>query len=89
MASGFEIQDDGTSTEVDVSKNTLDSNKAFCVVDDSTNSIFLWKGRLTNVRKKFAGATVASNLRAEFGHHFKVLPEEEGEESNAFLSALG
>lgn len=89
MTSGFEIQDDGTSTAVDVNKNTLDSNKAFCIVDDSTNSIFLWKGRLTNVRKKFVGAQVASNLRAEFGHHYKVHPEEEGEESSAFLSALG
>ncbi|MCF2136949.1 MAG: hypothetical protein K9W43_06845 [Candidatus Thorarchaeota archaeon] len=88
MVTGYEVSDDGTLQEIDISKDTLDSTRVFCVVDDSTRSIYLWKGNQAGIRKKFIGARVATNLRTEYGFHFKVRPVDEGEEPPTFFTAL-
>ncbi|MHA1770060.1 MAG: hypothetical protein ACTSYL_04625 [Candidatus Thorarchaeota archaeon] len=88
MVTGYEVSDDGTLQEIDISKETLDSTRVFCVVDDSTRSIYLWKGSQAGIRKKFIGARVATNLRTEYGFHFKVRPVDEGEEPPTFFTAL-
>ena len=33
MATAFEMEDDGTSHEIDISKNTLASDRVYCIVD--------------------------------------------------------
>ncbi|MFW9888306.1 MAG: hypothetical protein ACFFER_09000, partial [Candidatus Thorarchaeota archaeon] len=40
------------------------------------------------IRRKFIGARVATNLRTEYGFHFKVRAVDEGEEPPTFFSAL-
>ena len=89
MATCFEVYDDGTSAEVKMSSTILSSDKTFCIIDCESNNIYLWKGRTTGVRKKFIGAQVASNLRAEHGFKFKVKPLDEGEEPEGFFGLLG
>ena len=88
MVIGYEVQEDGTLTEVEISKDYLDSSIVFCVVDDDTKSIYLWKGSQAGVRRKFIGARVATNLRTEYGFNFKVRPIDEGEEPPTFFTAL-
>jgi hypothetical protein len=88
MVVGYEVSEDGTLQEVPLSKDDLDSTKVVCVVDDETKSIYLWKGTQAGIRKKFIGARVATNLRTEYGFHFKVRPVEEGEEPPTFFTAL-
>ncbi len=88
MVTGYEVSEDGTLQEVELTKDELDSTKVVCVVDDETKSIYLWKGVQAGVRKKFIGARVATNLRTEYGFHFKVRPLDEGEEPPTFFSAL-
>ncbi|MFX0107647.1 MAG: hypothetical protein ACFE7R_05150 [Candidatus Hodarchaeota archaeon] len=88
MVVGYEVSEDGTLQEVELTKEELDSAKVVCVVDDETKSIYLWKGSQAGIRKKFIGARVATNLRTEYGFHFKVRPLDEGEEPPTFFTAL-
>ena len=87
MTQVYEVSDDGTSEEVDVTRNSLSSNSVYCVVDNSNKSIYLWKGTNSGVRKKFAGALKSSQLRNEQGNGFRVRPLDEGEEPANFLSS--
>ncbi len=88
MVIGYEVQEDGTLNEIELSKEDLRSDLVVCVVDDETKSIYLWKGSQAGVRVKFIGARVATNLRTEYGFHFKVRPLDEGEEPPTFFTAL-
>jgi len=88
MVTGYEIFEDGTLKEIELTKENLDSMKVLCVVDDSSKSIYLWKGSQANIRRKFIGARVATNLRSEYGFNFKVRPVDEGEEPPTFFTAL-
>ena len=88
MVVGYEVQEDGTLNEIELTKDDLDSSLVVCVVDDETKSIYLWKGSQAGVRVKFIGARVATNLRTEYGFHFKVRPLDEGEEPPTFFTAL-
>ena len=88
MVVGYEVLEDGTLHEMELSKDGLDSTLVLCVVDDETKSIYLWKGSQAGVRVKFIGARVATNLRTEYGFNFKVRPLDEGEEPPTFFSAL-
>jgi hypothetical protein len=88
MVTGYEVSEDGTLNEVKINEEDLSSTKVVCVVDDETKSIYLWKGSQAGIRKKFIGARVATNLRSEYGFHFKVRPLDEGEEPPTFFTAL-
>lgn len=88
MVIGYEVMEDGTLNEVEISKDDLASTLVVCVVDDDTKSIYLWKGSQAGVRRKFIGARVATNLRTEYGFNFKVRPLDEGEEPPTFFTAL-
>jgi hypothetical protein len=88
MVLGYEVLEDGTLNEVEISKDDLESTMVVCVVDDETKSIYLWKGTQAGIRRKFIGARVATNLRTEYGFHFKVRPLDEGEEPPTFFTAL-
>jgi hypothetical protein len=88
MVVGYEVMEDGTLNEVEISKADLDSQMVVCVVDDETKSIYLWKGTQAGIRRKFIGARVATNLRTEYGFHFKVRAVDEGEEPPTFFTAL-
>ena len=88
MVVGYEVLEDGTLNEVEITKDDLESTMVVCVVDDETKSIYLWKGIQAGIRRKFIGARVATNLRTEYGFHFKVRPLDEGEEPPTFFTAL-
>lgn len=88
MVLGYEVLEDGTLNEVELSKDSLTSTIVVCVVDDETKSIYLWKGTQAGVRRKFIGARVATNLRTEYGFNFKVRSIDEGEEPPTFFTAL-
>jgi hypothetical protein len=88
MANGFQVQDDGTSIEVEVTRDSLESENVYCIIDDASRSIFIWKGRRSGVRRKFIGAQTANRMRSEYGTIFKVHSLDEGEEPAVFFSAL-
>jgi hypothetical protein len=86
MARGVEILEDGTHLAVDVKKESLQSTKVFCIVDDSTRSLYLWKGSQSGMRKQLAGALAATEIRFEYGERFRVQAIDQGEEPPSFLS---
>lgn len=88
MATAFEMEDDGTSNEIDVTKNSLESDRVYCIVDDTSKNIYLWLGRNAGVRKRFIGAQRASQIRVEYGFNFRVQSLDEGEEPPTFLTVL-
>ncbi len=88
MVVGYEVLEDGTLNEVELTKDDLETTKVVCIVDDETKSIYLWKGTQAGIRRKFIGARVATNLRTEYGFNFKVRPLDEGEEPPTFFTAL-
>ena len=88
MVVGYEVLEDGTLNEVEITKDDLETTKVVCIVDDETKSIYLWKGTQAGIRRKFIGARVATNLRTEYGFNFKVRPLDEGEEPPTFFTAL-
>lgn len=88
MVNGFQVQDDGTSIEVEITKDSLDSENVYCIVDEAGKNIYVWLGRLCGVRKRFIGARTANKMRNEFGTTFRVHSIDEGDESPNFLNAL-
>ncbi len=88
MTLAYEMHEDGTSEQVEVSRQTLCSENVYCIVDDINKNIYVWIGKNAGVRKKFVGAQTASNLRSEQGTGFRVRPEDEGEESSIFLNSF-
>ena len=88
MANALAMQDDGTSIEVCVNRNSLPSDSVLCVIDDEGKNVFLWLGKDANVRKRFVGAQTASQLRTEQGTGFRVRSLNQGEESDQFFNSL-
>ena len=88
MTIAYEMNDDGTAQEVSVTRDTLHTDNVYCVVDDSSKSIFIWSGRNAGVRKRFVGASNASKIRSEQGYNYRVKPVDEGEETNDFINSL-
>ena len=85
----LEIQDDGTSLEVEINRSNLASGKAYLIVDKEGANIYLFLGRTTGVRMKFIGAHAAQNLKTEYGNGYKVKSVDEGDEPPDLLSILG
>lgn len=86
MARGVELLEDGTHLATEVKKESLQPTKVFCIVDDSTRSVFLWKGSQSGMRKQLAGAFAATEIRLEYGERFRVQAIDQGEEPASFLS---
>ncbi|MGY5872542.1 MAG: hypothetical protein RTV72_09870 [Candidatus Thorarchaeota archaeon] len=88
MVNALEMQDDGTSIEVCVNRNTLTSDSVLCVVDDEGKNVFLWLGKEAPVRKRFVGAQTAGKLRDAQGTGFRVRSLDEGHEPPQFFNSL-
>ncbi len=88
MVNALEMQDDGTSVEVCVSRNSLPSDSVLCVVDNEGKNVFLWLGKEAPVRKRFVGAQTASKLRDEQGTGYRVRSLDEGYEPDQFFNSL-
>ena len=88
MVNALEMQDDGTSVSVCINKNTLTSDRVFCVVDNEGKNVFLWLGKEAPVRKRFVGAQTAGRLRDEHGTGFRVRSLDEGDEPLQFFNSL-
>lgn len=88
----FNVQDSGDVAEITSSQTIrehLKSDSVFIIVDDDKKRIWIWKGSEAPVRKKFISARAASQIREERGLNYKVSSEDEGDESDSFLKAIG
>jgi hypothetical protein len=88
MVSALEMQEDGTTLDVDITKEDLHEEKVFCVVDNSKKNVYIWLGREANVRKRFVGAQVAGKIRGELSNGYRVRSLDQGDEPADFFNSL-
>ena len=88
MVNALEMQDDGTSIEVCIHRNSMTSDSVLCVIDDEGKNVFLWLGKEAPARRRFVGAQTASKLRGEQGTGFRVRSLDEGSEPDQFFNSL-
>ncbi|MHA1409218.1 MAG: hypothetical protein ACTSQY_02655 [Candidatus Odinarchaeia archaeon] len=88
----FHVLGDGELVEIKSKKTIrehLKSDSVFLVIDDDKKRIWIWKGANAPVREKFISARAATQIREERGLMYKVNSEDEGDESDVFLKAIG
>jgi hypothetical protein len=88
----FIINPDGTTSELTTEgpiKNILKTDECYVLVSDETKKVFLWKGISSSVRSKFIGAKRSQEIRGQVGMHYAVVPVDESEEPNEFISLVG
>jgi hypothetical protein len=88
MVNALEMQEDGTTLDVCLTKENLQADKVFCVVDNSNKSVYIWLGKEANVRKRFVGAQTASKIRGELSNGYRVRSLDQGEEPLDFFNSL-
>ena len=88
MVEALEMQEDGTTLDIDLTKESLESHKVFCVVDNTNKNVYIWLGKEANVRKRFVGARTAGKIRGELSTGFRVRSLDQGDESPAFFNSL-
>ena len=88
MVNALEMQDDGTSIEVCINRNSMTSDSVLCVIDDEGKNVFLWLGKEAPARKRFVGAQTAAKVRGEKGTGFRVRSLDEGHEPDQFFNSL-
>ncbi|MFW9794639.1 MAG: hypothetical protein ACFFEE_10075 [Candidatus Thorarchaeota archaeon] len=88
MVNALEMQEDGTTLDVDLTKEGLHPEKVFCVIDNTHKNVYIWLGKEANVRKRFVGARTASKIRGELCNGFRVRSLDQGDEPQAFFNSL-
>ena len=92
MPQVFLINPDGTTTELQSDgpiKDIIKTNECYVITDDSIRKVFLWKGIASNVRSKFIGARMSQEIRGQVGMNYAVVPLDESEETDEFLTIIG
>jgi len=88
MVNALEMQEDGTSIDVNLTKEGLLADKVFCIVDNTNKNVYIWLGKEANVRKRFVGAQTAGKIRGELSNGFRVRSLDQGEEPPDFFNSL-
>ncbi|OLS31287.1 MAG: hypothetical protein ThorAB25_03760 [Candidatus Thorarchaeota archaeon AB_25] len=88
MVEALEMQEDGTTLNVDITRESLQPDRVFCVVDDMNKNVYIWLGKEANVRRRFVGAQVAGKIRGELSTGFRVRSLDQGDEPPDFFNSL-
>jgi len=88
MANALEMMEDGTTLDVNITKESLLEDKVFCIIDNTNKNVYLWLGREANVRKRFVGAQVAGKIRGELSNGYRVRSLDQGDEPADFFNSL-
>ena len=88
MVSAVEMQEDGSTLDVDLTEENLQPDCVFCIVDSTNKNVYIWLGKEANVRKRFVGAQTASKIRGELSTGFRVRSLDQGDEPPAFFYSL-
>jgi len=88
MVNAVEMQEDGTTLDIDLTEESLQPDRVFCIVDDANKNVYIWLGKEANVRKRFVGAQTASKIRGELSTGFRVRSLDQGDEPPDFFNSL-
>ena len=84
----YNVVEDGTLSEIKLSKSELKPDRVIIIVDDTNERIYIWQGASANVRKKFIASRQALNIRARKGMNYRVYPISQGDESVEFMQLV-
>ena len=82
----FRLNSEGELTPINLDKKELKSKDVLLIADESTKTLWLWKGSKIDVRKKFLSARAAVQLNTQKGRKFKSNAIDEGNEPEDFLN---
>ncbi|MFX1326472.1 MAG: hypothetical protein ACFE8N_16090 [Promethearchaeota archaeon] len=93
----FEIEDSGDRNKIVIDKEELsfylEPEKVIIIVREDLRRIYLWKGAKSNVRKRFLGSRIATELQGELMksglHRCKIVSIDQGDEAQEFLNVFG
>ncbi|MFW9947040.1 MAG: hypothetical protein ACFFDX_09460 [Candidatus Odinarchaeota archaeon] len=99
----FELEDTGERQQLNISEQEFCHNngngvlhpyQVAIIVKEDLRKIYIWKGFISSVRKKFIASRVASELQQELVtnagfHRCKVISIDQGDEPIEFLNAFG
>jgi len=99
----FSLHNSGEKERIDITEaeflknngaNILNPKEVLLVIKEELRRIYIWKGTLSSVRKKFIASRVASELQADLAksanfHRCKIVSVDQGEEPREFLQNFG
>jgi len=99
----FSLHNSGEKERIDITeaeflKNNgaivLNPEEVLLIIKEDLRRIYIWKGTLSSVRKKFIASRVASELQAQLAksanfHRCKIVSVDQGEEPREFLHNFG
>jgi hypothetical protein len=81
----YRLDSEGELTPINLDKKELKSKDVLLIADETSKTLWLWKGSKISVRKKFLSARAAVQLNSQKGRKFKSTAIEEGNEPEEFL----
>lgn len=89
----YDLLDTGEKRELDITMDDIQtylaSDKVFLFVRKDIRRLFIWKGSVSPVRKRFISSRVAQQLQAESQRNLKIISVDQGDEPLEFLNAFG
>ena len=82
----IDVFSDSTMEEIEFTDDKFDSSQIVFVVDENRRTIYLWTGKKTSLRHKFAGAKAFTKFKQQYGKDFEVIHVNDGDESYEFLT---
>lgn len=67
----------------------LDPDNIFLFIAHRYSTAWIWQGSNTTTRMKFISARIAPRVRDQYGFAYRLLTEDEGNESTAFKIMIG
>ncbi|MHA1930995.1 MAG: hypothetical protein ACW96X_00555 [Promethearchaeota archaeon] len=70
-------------------QSILHSKQVLIIVRRDLKKIFIWKGSVSPVKKRFISSRVAAALRDELEENCRIISVDQGDEAQEFLNAFG
>ncbi len=70
-------------------QSILHSKQVLIIVRRDLKKIFIWKGSVSPVKKRFISSRVATALRGELEENCRIISVDQGDEAQEFLNAFG
>ena len=90
----YELEDTGMRKLIEnTTPQTLQSillpKQVLIIVRRDLKKIYIWKGSVSPVKKRFISSRVASTLRDELEENCRIISVDQGDEAQEFLNAFG
>jgi len=93
----IDVKENGETSEINIEQEKLRYNlspeRVLIIVREDIQSIYFWKGSKSSIRKRYMGSRICTRIQGELiengADRYKIVTEEQGEESEEFLRVFG